>query len=37
MRVIYLRFGAAPELAVPEAYLASRDADFVTEIQMPVT
>lgn len=36
MRVIYLRFGAAPELAVPEAYLASRDADFVTEIQMPV-
>ncbi|MEX0825711.1 MAG: GyrI-like domain-containing protein [Acidimicrobiia bacterium] len=36
MRMIYLRFGAEPELALPEAYLASRDADFVTEIQMPV-
>lgn len=36
MRVIYLRFGAAPELDVPEAYVASRDADFVTEIQLPV-
>lgn len=36
MRVIYLRFGAAPELGVPDAYLASRDVDFVTEIQMPV-
>lgn len=36
MRVVYLRFGAAPELLVPEAYLASRDADFVTELQLPL-
>jgi DNA-binding transcriptional MerR regulator len=36
MRVIYLRFGAEPELAVPAEYLASQDADFVTEVQIPV-
>jgi effector-binding domain-containing protein len=36
MRIIYLRFGAEPELGLPEAYLAARDADFVTEVQLPV-
>jgi len=36
MRIIYLRFGAEPELEVPEAYLASHDDDFVTEVQIPV-
>jgi DNA-binding transcriptional MerR regulator len=36
MRIIYLRFGAEPELEVPDAYLASRDDDFVTEVQIPV-
>jgi DNA-binding transcriptional MerR regulator len=36
MRIIYLRFGAEPELEVPDAYLASRDDDFVTEVQLPV-
>ena len=36
LRIIYLRFGAEPELEVPEAYLASGAADFVTELQIPV-
>lgn len=36
MRIIYLRFCAEPELEVPEAYLASGDAEFVTEVQIPL-
>ena len=36
MRIIYLRFGAEPELEVPEAYLASHADEFVTEVQLPV-
>jgi len=36
LRIIYLRFGAEPELEVPEAYLASGAGDFVTELQVPV-
>ncbi|HSM00982.1 MAG TPA: MerR family transcriptional regulator [Acidimicrobiia bacterium] len=36
MRIIYLRFGAEPELEVPQAYLASRAEEFVTELQIPV-
>jgi len=36
MRIIYLRFGAEPELEVPSAYLASRNEEFVTELQIPV-
>jgi hypothetical protein len=36
LRVLYLQFGAEPELRVPRAYLVERDADFVTELQQPV-
>jgi DNA-binding transcriptional MerR regulator/effector-binding domain-containing protein len=36
LRVLYLLFGAEPELRVPRAYLVGRDADFVTELQQPV-
>ena len=36
MRIIYLRFGAEPELEVPEAYLTTHADDFVTEVQLPV-
>jgi DNA-binding transcriptional MerR regulator len=36
LRVIYLQFGAEPELRVPGAFLVERDADFVTELQQPV-
>ena len=36
LRIIYLQFGAEPELRVPSGYLVERAADFVTELQMPV-
>jgi DNA-binding transcriptional MerR regulator len=36
LRVLYLQFGAEPELRVPRSYLVERDADFVTELQLPV-
>lgn len=34
LRVVYLRFGAEPELRTPPAYLADRAAEFVTELQL---
>lgn len=36
LRILYLQFGAEPELRVPPGYLVTRDADFVTELQLPV-
>ena len=36
LRVLYLQFGAEPELRVPRSYLVQRDEDFVTELQLPV-
>lgn len=36
LRILYLQFGAEPELRVPSGYLVTRDADFVTELQLPV-
>jgi DNA-binding transcriptional MerR regulator len=35
-RVIYLSFGAEPDLGLPSTYLADRAVDFVTELQLPV-
>lgn len=35
-RVLYLQFGAEPELRVPSPYVVARDEDFVTELQIPV-
>lgn len=35
-RILYLQFGAEPELRVPRGYVVDRSADFVTEIQLPV-
>jgi DNA-binding transcriptional MerR regulator len=35
-RVLYLQFGAEAELRVPRRYLVERDADLVTELQIPV-
>ncbi len=35
-RVLYLQFGAEAELGVPRRYLVERDADLVTELQVPV-
>lgn len=37
LRVLYLQFGGEPELDLPPDYLVERDADFVTELQLPVS
>lgn len=34
LRIVYLQFGAEPELDVPPAYLVRRADDFVTELQL---
>lgn len=36
MRTLYLQFGAEPELRLPPGWVVQRDADFVTELQLPV-
>lgn len=36
LRIIYLQFGAEPELRVPRGYIVELDADLVTEVQLPV-
>ncbi len=36
LRVLYLQFGAEPELALPRDYLVADDADYVTELQVPI-
>jgi DNA-binding transcriptional MerR regulator len=36
-RIIYLQFGAEPELKVPRGYVVERSSDYLTEIQVPVT
>ena len=35
-RIIYLQFGAESELGLPRGYLVERDADLVTEVQLPI-
>jgi DNA-binding transcriptional MerR regulator len=35
-RVLYLAFGADPELRVPPGWVVERDEDLVTELQLPV-
>ncbi len=37
LRVLYLQFGGEPELDLPSDYLVERAADFVTELQLPVS
>jgi hypothetical protein len=36
MRTLYLQFGAEPELRVPSGWVVERDADLITELQLPV-
>jgi DNA-binding transcriptional MerR regulator len=36
LRIIYLQFGAEPELRVPRGYVVDSAADLVTELQLPV-
>ena len=37
MRTLYLQFGAEAELRLPPGWVVERDADFVTELQQPVS
>jgi len=36
LRVLYLQFGAEPELDLPRDFLVDRAADYVTELQLPI-
>lgn len=36
LRILYLQFGAEPELRIPRGYVVARSADFLTELQQPV-
>lgn len=36
IRILYLQFGADPDLALPPAYLSDHPGQYVTEIQVPV-
>jgi DNA-binding transcriptional MerR regulator len=36
LRILYLQFGAEPELGVPARFLVARSADLVTELQQPL-
>jgi hypothetical protein len=36
MRVVYLRFGAEPDLRIQAAYLAARSDDLLTELHCPI-
>lgn len=37
MRILYLQFGAERELRVPHGYVVERDAELLTELQLPVS
>lgn len=36
LRILYLQFGAEPELRIPRGVVVASSSDFVTEIQLPV-
>ena len=36
LRIVYLQFGAEPELRLPPGYVVENDEDLVTELQLPV-
>jgi DNA-binding transcriptional MerR regulator len=36
LRILYLQFGAEPELRLPPGFVVRRSADYVTELQLPV-
>jgi DNA-binding transcriptional MerR regulator len=36
LRILYLQFGAEPELRVPSGYVVERDSEFLTELQLPI-
>jgi DNA-binding transcriptional MerR regulator len=37
LRILYLQFGAEPELGVPARFLVGRSSDLVTELQQPIS
>jgi DNA-binding transcriptional MerR regulator/effector-binding domain-containing protein len=36
LRILYLQFGAEPDLRLPRGWTVQRDDDFVTELQLPI-
>jgi DNA-binding transcriptional MerR regulator len=36
LRILYLQFGAEPELRLPRGWTVERDEEFVTELQLPI-
>ena len=36
LRILYLQFGAEPDLRLPRRWTVERDADFLTELQLPI-
>ena len=36
LRIVYLQYGAAPDLRIPPGYVVAGAADYVTELQLPV-
>jgi hypothetical protein len=36
LRILYLQFGAEPDLRLPHGWTVDRDDDFVTELQLPI-
>lgn len=36
LRILYLQFGAGPELRIPTGYVVEQAADYVTELQQPI-
>ena len=36
LRIVYLQYGAAPDLRIPRGYVVLDGADYVTELQLPV-
>jgi effector-binding domain-containing protein len=36
LRVLYLQFGADPELGLPDTFVVEDSADFLTELQLPI-
>ena len=36
LRIVYLQYGAAPDLRIPSGYVVLDAADYVTELQLPV-
>jgi hypothetical protein len=36
LRILYLQFGAPPDLGLPRGWTVERAVDFVTELQLPI-